>query len=163
MESLRRLVRYNGVSNSQLFSICAELDADALSRPAPGSIGTVGDTLKHMIAVEDGYLGMLSGSSTLRTAEDRQAYLQQPFAWFTARSPEIGKGYEALIETETEVTLQRQFSLPWFTSPMEARDFYLQVLTHSMHHRGQILSVLGSRGIDVPDFDYVMMVQQQAG
>jgi hypothetical protein len=38
-------------------------------------------------------------------------------------------------------------------------DGLLQVLSHSAQHRAQVFSVLGQRGIDVPDLDYVLFVK----
>jgi uncharacterized damage-inducible protein DinB len=40
------------------------------------------------------------------------------------------------------------------------RDGLLQVLSHSAQHRSQVLSWLSSQGVETPDLDYVLMLQE---
>jgi uncharacterized damage-inducible protein DinB len=67
------------------------------------------------------------------------------------------------IEEADEAALEAPLPIPWFDFRVRARQGLLQVLTHSSHHRSQVLSFLGARGIEVPDLDYLLMLRERQG
>ena len=50
-------------------------------------------------------------------------------------------------------------SVPWFDFALTKHDGLLQVVTHSTQHRAQVCSVLGQHGVEVPNLDYVFLVE----
>jgi uncharacterized damage-inducible protein DinB len=153
-----QLVRYNTWSNRRVFDLSRSLDPARLRETDGGSVGSVEETLKHLVSVEDSYLAMLRGQDLERTFGSREAYEAHDLTWFSARSREVSDGYAALVDESSEAWLSSPMSVPWFDFPMTMRDGLLQALTHSAQHRAQVLSVLGSQGVPVPDVDYVFMV-----
>ena len=162
VETLRRFFAYNAWANARVVRVCTDLDPAALGAEAAGTIGTLEETLKHFTAVEDGYLAMLRGADPGETFGAREAYLAQEFGWFLHRLAELGNGYTDLLAGEDTGLVERPISLPWLASPMSGREGMIQVLSHSAHHRAQVLSVLGARGVQVPDLDYVFMLAEGA-
>jgi uncharacterized damage-inducible protein DinB len=159
---LERLCRYNAWANRRVFDLCRRLPASLLDQEARGTSGTLGMTLKHLVAVEDVYLIMLRGDEP-GSVGSMEAYLARDLAWFANRSVELGAAYLAWLGRSDQSALQRNLGVSWFDFPVTGADGLLQVLTHSCQHRAQVLSVLGSRGIDVPGLDYVMMLAEVAG
>jgi uncharacterized damage-inducible protein DinB len=154
---LAEMYRYNTWANERVFAACAGLDASALREEAPGTAGTIAETLKHLVSVEDAYLAMLKGQQ-LGGRGDREAYFAQDVAWFAARVAPLGEGYQTLLAAEGGASLDRTLAIPWFDFPVTAREGLLQVLSHSAQHRSQVLSVLGARGVEAPNIDYVALV-----
>lgn len=149
--------RYNTWANARVFAACAGLEATALREDARGTIGTIEDTLKHLIGVEDVYLALIQGLP-LGVGGSREAYAAHDIAWFRERATQVGEGYQALLAQHGEDLLAHALAVPWFDFALTARDGLLQVLSHSAQHRSQILSTLGAQGAEMPNIDYVFMV-----
>lgn len=81
---LRDLYAYNAWGNARVFAICREQEPAMLEREAPGTIGSIADTLRHMVGVEEVYSHMLRGH-VLATDGERAAFFAHDLAWFAAR------------------------------------------------------------------------------
>jgi uncharacterized damage-inducible protein DinB len=158
VKTLVQLVRYNTWSNRRVFDLARQVDPARLRELDDGSVGSVEETLKHLVSVEDSYLAMLRGQDLERVFGSREAYEAHDLDWFSDRAQEVSDGYAALVAACDEPWLSSPLNVPWFEFPMTMRDGLLQALTHSAQHRAQVLSVLGSQGVPVPDIDYVFMV-----
>jgi len=143
-----------------VFACCRALDPTGLGAEARGTIGTIEETLKHLVEVEEVYLAMLRDQDLESTLRPQEEYFAQDLTWFAGRAEELGHGYQALLETTDEPFLEAEFKIPWFERPISRRAGILQALTHSAQHRAQVLSALGERGLEVPDVDLVVMLQE---
>nr|MDQ3044026.1 DinB family protein [Chloroflexota bacterium] len=59
---LRDLAKHNAWATAQVISFCQKLDVPALDATAPGTFGTIIETLRHIIDSEAGYLFRLTGA-----------------------------------------------------------------------------------------------------
>jgi len=157
MQTLKGMARYNAWANQRVFDACAAIATEQLSEEARGTYGSVGDTLAHMVEVEDIYLLMLRGEDVGQITND-EGYMSHDAEWFANRSRELGDRYRETLEANNEDWLNDTYVVPWFGFPITRRDGLLQVWLHSAQHRAQVLSALGSHGIDVPDVDYIYML-----
>ena len=157
---IRRLYHHNAWANARVFEVCLGLPAALLDEEARGTSGTIARTLKHLVAVEDVYLAMLraGGPEAVGSMEE---YLAHDVAWFAGRSAELGEAYLAWLAACDRPALERDLQIPWFDFPVTGEEGLLQVLSHSSQHRAQVLSVLGARGISVPELDYVLMLAEE--
>jgi uncharacterized damage-inducible protein DinB len=156
--SLARMFRYNAWANARVFAVCRELSSERLTAPAPGTHGTIEDTLKHLVGVEEAFRLMVLGQS-VGTPDSRDAYFAQDLAWFLDRGTQLGAEYPALVAQLDDAALAREIPVPWLDFRPTALDGLLQVLSHSAQHRAQIFAVLGSQGMEVPCLDYIMMAR----
>jgi len=157
MRILTDLYRYNTWANARVFAVCATLDAALLREEARGTHGTIEETLKHLVGVEDVYLTMIQGLP-IGQGGAQETYFAQNLAWFAERATQVGAGYLQLLADHGDVLLDRELAVPWFDFALTTGDGLLQVLSHSAQHRAQILSTLGAQGLEVPNIDYVYMV-----
>lgn len=158
-QSLRDLYAYNAWANAEVFSACRDLDQSQLEQDAPGTIGTVEETLGHLVRVEDAYLHMLRGEP-LQSLGVPAEYAARGLAWFAQRSLGLAQEYAALLADADSSFFDAPLDVPWFDFALTKRDGLHQVLSHSAQHRAQVFSVLGERGMDVPGLDYVLFVEQ---
>src|SRR5215207_569277 len=105
-----QLVRYNVWSNRRVFDLTQKVDPARLRETDEGSVGSVEDTLKHLVSVEDSYLAMLRGQDLEQVFGLREAYEAHDLTWFSARAGAAGEGYAALIAERDEA---------WLASPMQ--------------------------------------------
>jgi uncharacterized damage-inducible protein DinB len=59
MRTLTELFAYNAWANAQVFATCGTVDQARLDAEAPGTFGTLAETLKHQVQVEAVYADML--------------------------------------------------------------------------------------------------------
>jgi uncharacterized damage-inducible protein DinB len=154
METLRTLATYGRWANRLVFGLCRDLDPAVLAEPAPGTIGSIQQTLEHVVCTEDDCFQMLEGRAPLRTVDEMlahvAAYRGRDLAWLAERADLAGAGFERALADADAAFLDGELRPP----AMSRRSGMLHALTHSMHHRAQVLSVLGARGTKVPDIDY---------
>lgn len=159
MQTLQQLFRYNAWANRRVFAVTADLEPALLAQDARGTLGTIEDTLKHMIGVEEVYLTLIQGGA-LGASGSQEAFMAHDLAWFQSRAAELGAGYLAFLATADEQALGRPLTVPWLAVSLTVQDGLLQVLQHSAQHRAQVFSTLGDRGQTVPDLDYVVMLTE---
>ena len=153
METLRVLVSYGRWANGVVFGLCRDVDPAVLAEPAAGTIGTIQQTLEHLVCTEDDCFLMLEGRAPLQTVDEMlahvAAYRDRDLAWLAERADLAGAGFERALAAADAAFLDGELR-----PAMSRRASMLHALTHSMHHRAQVLSVLGARGVKVPDIDY---------
>jgi uncharacterized damage-inducible protein DinB len=159
MQDLIALFGHNTWANAKVFDLAANLDARFVRQVAPGTRGTVLDTLAHLAGVEYAYFGMLSGQPP-QSRQEVQAWANHDLSWLAEQMRGVGDRFVRFLESSTPETLAAPLNVPWFTFRLMAREGLWQVLTHSAQHRSQVLSWLSTRGIDTPDLDYVLMLQE---
>lgn len=160
MRTLADLYAYNAWANAQVFAICRDIDQVRLDEDAPGTYGTLAETLKHLVQVEVAYAYMLQ-EKPLPTGEARDEFLAHDLAWFTELMARVGREYADLVANASDAFYDEPLHVPWFDFALTKHDGLLQVLSHSAQHRAQVFSVLGQHGIEVPDLDYVLFVESK--
>lgn len=158
MHTLRDLYAYNGWANARVFAVCRDVDRPRLEEQAPGTFGTIAETLQHLVVVEDVYARMLRGDPV----EEVEAREEHDLEWFARRSTQLSQEYAEIVAGADATFYDEPLRVPWFDFHLTKHDGLLQVLSHSSQHRAQVLSILGARGLEVPDLDYVLFVEEGA-
>lgn len=160
MRTLADLYAYNAWANVQVFTLCRDVDQARLDEQAPGTYGTLAETLKHLAQVEAVYALMLQ-DKPLASQEPRDQFFAHDLAWFADLMVRVGRQYTELLANAGDAWYDEPLRVPWFDFALTKHDGLLQVLSHSAQHRAQVFSVHGQRGIDVPDLDYVLFVKSK--
>jgi len=147
--TLVELIRYNNWANAQVLAACRELDADQLGATAPGTYGTIRETLEHIIRAEADYIGRMTG--------DRP---EPPFAWgdrptLVALSAFAGQVADALLDTvqripPTQLVHEEEDGL---YIDYHARHLFMQAIDHGIEHRTNITTILSGLGLPTPEVD----------
>lgn len=156
--SLEQLSAYNAWANALTFATCGDLDLSQLAAPAAGTVGTIAETLTHLVAVEDFYVHLLRGEQ-IEATSSREAYLGHDLPWFAERAAQLGKEYGDLLAQANDLFYDAPLPVSWFDFAPTTLEALLHVLNHSAQHRAQVLSVLGARGQEVPNVDFMRFVQ----
>jgi uncharacterized damage-inducible protein DinB len=160
MRTLRDLYAYNLWANAQVFASCRDVDQTWIEENAPGTFGTLSETLKHMVGVEASYAQMLQ-DKPLGSEGSRDEFFTHDLTWFAETMARVGQIYIELLANASDAFYDEPLHVPWFDFALTKHDGLLQVLSHSAQHRAQVMSVLGQRGVAVPDLDYVLFVQSK--
>jgi uncharacterized damage-inducible protein DinB len=161
MRTLQDLFAYNAWANAQVFAVCRDVEQAQLDATAPGTIGTIAETLTHLVGVEVAYIFMLRGEmDALQRLRGQSSTLS--LEALAQRAARLGEEYRELLAGADAAFYDEPLNVPWFDFALTRRDGLLQVLSHSAQHRAQVFSVLGERGVEVPDLDYVLYVKSKA-
>ncbi|HEX6798333.1 MAG TPA: DinB family protein [Ktedonobacterales bacterium] len=161
MRTLSDLYAYNAWANEKVFAVCRDVDQARLDENAPGTFGSITETLKHMAQVEMVYFLMLRDQPLPASQEARDEFFAHDLTWFAETLAHVGQGYIALLANADDAYYGQPLHVPWFDFALTKHDGLLQVLSHSAQHRAQVFSVLGQRGVEVPDLDYVLFVESK--
>lgn len=146
---LAELFLHNLWANSQLLRACQELTDEQLDASAVGTYGSIRDTLLHIVAGEEDYLGVLTGE---RPAEPLYRNPPARVSELRERAAEIG---EALMHAATRVgqedTFPRRYDGRIYQIP--APRFLVQILDHSREHRTHVTTILTQLGIEPAALD----------
>lgn len=141
--------RYNNWANAQIIAACQKLTAEQLATTAPGTYGTIRDTLAHIIRAEASYVGRMTG--------DRP---QPPFKWedqpaLADISIYAGQVAGALLDAVQRIpstSIVHEEANGLFID-YQARLLFLQVVNHGIEHRTNITTILSGLGLQAPTVD----------
>jgi len=171
MAFLSELLRHNRWATARVFKVCAGTGPALLRENSGGTIGTALETLAHMVSVEEGFSAMMGlALSRHRAAVEfdflvapdglEEGYFSHELGWYAERALALDTFLLEVVGAAEE-NLEHEIRVPWLDFPMTIAKGVTQVLVHNAHHRSQVFSVLGERGVKVPDLDYVVMLAKE--
>jgi uncharacterized damage-inducible protein DinB len=135
-------------ATEQLIDACAGLTPDQLSTPAPGTYGSILDTLRHLVSTDGWYLTFF-GDHPLRVEEDSAADLGELRSAIGDNGTDWMELLARGLDGEAD-TVERGEG--WeFHAPVGFR--LAQVVHHGTDHRSQVCTALTSFGIEPPRID----------
>jgi uncharacterized damage-inducible protein DinB len=149
---LLELYRHKTWATLRLIEHCQDLDDEHLDATIPGTFGTIRDTLRHLVASEEGYYWTVTRERVSEPLPDGPV----PLAELADRIRRLGKRWEILAQDTNFPSREVTTRDGWRTIvavPMA------QAIHHADDHRSHILSILGARGLDVPElsvWDYAI-------
>jgi uncharacterized damage-inducible protein DinB len=155
MNGMLELFRYKTWATLRLIEYCKGLGDEELDATTPGTYGTIRETLRHIIDSEEGYLSILT----------RKRFASKAAAAAFVRSPDrLPEGPASLDELARRINVMGpQWEALAQDADLAARDvtttdgmhlpgavILAQVIHHAGDHRNQVMSILGSRGLELP-------------
>lgn len=153
--ALLQLYRHKTWATLRLIEHCRGLGDEHLDATIPGTYGTIRDTLKHLVESEEGYFSILTREE-FRTKAAAEAFVPpDPLPDGLVQLDELaervrrqGPLWEVLAKDADlpgrEVTTTDGWRVPGAV-PMA------QAIHHADDHRSHIMSILGARGLDLPE------------
>jgi uncharacterized damage-inducible protein DinB len=133
----------------QVMDVCAQLDHAQLEATAPGTYGTILDTLRHIVAADSGYLFAMTGGKVPPIDEEGMdlAELRKTAEGFVSE-------YSSLLATDLDpdrIVVRHREDGSETHAPLGIR--LAQVVHHGTDHRSQICTVLTTLGVEPPLID----------
>lgn len=133
-----------------LIDVCTALTPEQLKTPAPGTYGSIVDTLRHLVQSDGWYLSFFREDRTALTDEQAE---RMGLAELRSAMTSNGAAWTALLAGEIDpdaVIVERGEG--WeLHSPFGVR--LAQVVHHGTDHRSQICTALTSLDVTPPDID----------
>jgi uncharacterized damage-inducible protein DinB len=152
--ALVEMFRHNLWANLRLLDACAALSEDQLGATAPGTYGSVRDTLVHVAGSEARYVAVLSGQDPQQAGEE-MAWENEPFPGVEDLRERVRRSSEALVSFvqghDPEQVLRGDFRGQ--TYEMSVSVPLLQAINHATEHRAHVMTVLSQCGVEPPVLD----------
>ncbi|HEY1351239.1 MAG TPA: DinB family protein [Ktedonobacteraceae bacterium] len=140
--------RYNLWANLRLLDTCAQLSHTQLDATAPGTFGSVRETLLHLVASEERYARALTGTSSIPLLEDLTT-----FPGFDELRLHAEHSGQALIRVAEQGELSKVLHLDGGTYDAPAIVVLIQAINHGIDHRSQIDTLLSLQESDPSGLD----------
>jgi len=155
LEHIRNLFAYGRWANGKTLESLAPLTQEEIERSVGGSFGSVGGTLRHLLAADWVWLERFHGRSprSLQDARPPMALAELGETWRA-----IQQGHERLIEGLSAQRLEEKltyvnFAGQTWTYPLG--EALVHVANHGTYHRGQVVTLLRQLGKTAIPTDYL--------
>jgi uncharacterized damage-inducible protein DinB len=142
--TLLELYRHKTWATLRLIEYCEGLAAEHLDATIPGTFGTIRETLRHLVDSEEGYFRLVTGERVSPPLPDGLV----PLAELAERIRRLGPRWE-LISQDADVQAREVTTSDGWR--LRAALPMAQAIHHADDHRSHILSILGARGLPVPE------------
>ena len=145
---LERLIEHNNWANQQIIQACLALSEEQLdAEPQSATVGSIRQTLLHLVASQHGYLRLLT-----LPLEERQQPVNVAFNELEQSATLSGEGLLALARDWSNHPLQTRIQTRdgYYVEPWV---LFVQIINHATEHREQIKSMLSFLGVTPPDID----------
>ena len=147
-EHLVGIFEHNRWANLRLVDACLALDPGVLDRTAPGTYGTIRETLAHVAGAETRYLLAIRGRHP--DAEGRVEDRNLGLADLRAALARTGDDFVAVVRDAAS----DQPAVAWRDGERLPLVVLLtQAINHATEHRAQIATILTQAGITPPEMD----------
>jgi uncharacterized damage-inducible protein DinB len=150
MQALQETFRHHIWATQTLIDRCAGLRADELDATTPGTMGSIHDTLVHLVAADRRFLGWLGGVAFAQTVQEGDRLTMAELA---ERFVEHRPHWDDVVERadELDVTIPSRRGRPEL--PHAQNLLVAQAIHHGNDHRTHVCTVLSSIGIEPPTLD----------
>ena len=140
---LLELLRHKTWATLRLIEFCQGLAPEHLDATQPGTYGTVRETFRHLLSADEGYLRSVTGEDIPQPPEGAG------LGALAERFRDHARRWEILFQDASlpDKEVYNRWGRASAVAPMA------QSIHHADDHRTQILSILGARGIEVPELD----------
>jgi uncharacterized damage-inducible protein DinB len=152
--TLLELFRHKTWATLRLIEYCQGLADEHLDATIPGTFGTIRETLRHLVGADEGYFSILTRKHLSDPLPDGLVKLDElpdgpiPLDDLAERIRRLAPRWEVLAQ-DTDIA-GREFMT---TDGWRVRGAVpmAQAIHHADDHRSHILSILGARGLEVPE------------
>jgi len=143
--------QYNLWANLRLLDACTHLSDEHLNATTKGTFGSVRESLMHLFAAEEGYVGALTRTSPTPRLEDLITF--PGFDELQRRAKRSGEALIMFAEQVDQGELRQILHLDGGTYDAPAIVVVIQAINHAIDHRSQIATLLSQQDIEPPDLD----------
>jgi uncharacterized damage-inducible protein DinB len=145
-------------ATERVIDACTALTPEQLATPAPGTFGSIIDTLRHLVSADSWYLSFFD-SATPQFAEEADTSLAELRSTMTRNGPAWAALLAGPVDADADVV----------ETGDDGSEFHAmtgirlaQVVHHGTDHRSQVCTALSSLGVTPPSID-VWDYAEQAG
>jgi uncharacterized damage-inducible protein DinB len=147
IEPIDELFQYHTWATLQLIDHCSSLTPEQLDYTIPGTMGTIQETIAHLVRSDAWYLWLMTHDENVEISNSL------PLSDLRARFIELSEDWKRVLARLDDYDP----TLPEDDESVEvphARNLLLaQAIHHGNDHRTHVWSILGAKGLEVPEND----------
>ena len=147
---LVELFKHNTWANLRLIDACATVPDERLDAGAPGTYGSIRDTLVHLVGAQERYLSALTRQRPESPLRESNGF--PGFPDLRERARRTGEG---LVAEAAHADSIPTIETTWRGEPVSLRAFvfFVQAINHATEHRAHVTTILSTVGIEPPQLD----------
>jgi uncharacterized damage-inducible protein DinB len=143
---LLELVRHKTWATRKLIALCQSVEPALIDATTPGTYGTIRSTLVHLVNADRNYYRRLCAQQPWERMHEETTDLQT----VADRFEEIAAQWESLAADSSLAEHDLEYPKG---EVVKGAVVFAQSIHHGDVHRAHVLSILGSRGVLVPELD----------
>jgi uncharacterized damage-inducible protein DinB len=154
LRPFRKLAQANRLANARLHRACMALPGEDLTAQRPAFFGSIQATLNHILLVDRFYINALEGNRLDKAALDEARAcpdLATLIHWQVASDTRLLAHVEGIQAESLSDTVQ--IDRGERVQQDRRDDVLLHLLTHQIHHRGQVHDMLSATAVKPPQLD----------
>jgi len=146
---LAQFFLHNTWANLRLLDACKGLTDEQLDTTATGTMGTIRNTLVHIVGAEQRYLASLTGQPREEPLE------RKPFTSIADLRERARSSGEGLAEVAARTTSEGIIETTWQGQATQVKisTLLIQAINHGAEHRAHVNTILTQLGIEPPRID----------
>ena len=155
------LANYNTAINQQLYTVAAQLPAEALAINRQAFFGSILGTFNHLLVGDLIWLRRFTTITQLPQPTRLNEILYADFNELWRQRTALDAVIEAWVHTLTESDLAATLTYTNMKGVVANKNFFsllLHFFTHQIHHRGQITTLLSQAGLDFGETDLLLSI-----
>lgn len=160
METMRVFYRYNDWADDQLLLACGQIGDAKLDQPFDMGVGSIRATMMHILIGEDTFLRRAQGQVEAKWGDESERAI---VAQMKERFDDTWRRRDAFFATIADADLpQKRIYRDSYGSLYATTlgDLIVQICTHSLHHRAQVVNMLRRVGAKPPELDYIYWMRR---
>ena len=160
VSDLQRLYDYNYWANNKLFGVVSQLTPEQFTGEVAGSLGSVRNTLVHIMSAEWGWLDRAGGPKRGEKlkADDFPTVDSVLQTW--DRVEGLMREFLSGLADE-DLSRNIEFTIGGPTESLPLGDMLHHAAIHAVHHRGQVALLLRTLGYVPPTFDLLFFFEEK--
>ncbi len=150
---------HNRWANENLLEFLKSMPAEQYQNAPCSGNGSLAATVAHLILVQQSWIGWLDGSLSLPESFEVVKKVEElkDAEAADARWTEVDRQTSVFLDSLTDEAFvtERPFSVPGVTSALPVWEMLLQVSSHGVHTRGQIVSAIRATGAKPPEVSFL--------
>jgi uncharacterized damage-inducible protein DinB len=148
--AILHVYHHNNWANATLVEFLESQPAELLTATEPGAYGTIGETLTHLAAAQERYVGRLGSAASPTSLHETGGWpgfgrLRESLGW---SGPLL---LTAAASTPDDASLSTEYHGESVT--LKLATVLAQAINHATEHRVNITTILAARGIEHPELD----------
>ncbi len=153
-----QLLDYDEWATAKLLAAVETLSPEQFAHEFTGSLSSVRQQFAHLLSVADRYRARLAQAAVPDVSPEDFANPQELIAYAAQMRRQINDFMNGLEESDLHQVHEHATRKGVF--PASVEQTLIHMVNHASYHRGQIACLLKLHGVDFPDTDFIIWINQ---
>lgn len=156
--NIHQLLKYDAWATAKLLEAIGALTPEQFVQEFAGSLSSVRQQFTHLLLVTDRYRARLAQEAVPDISMESFATPQELIAYEAQIRRRLNGFEESLAEADLNRIVEHETRRGLYRASVEQT--LLHMVNHATYHRGQVACLLKLHGVEFPDTDFIIWLNQ---